>query len=478
MSVCSHLSLRWQAVVPGFLGLVPLLAHCTSEPPLVERDAGGTVAQLIGPLPSMPGPCTYKDDASFCACLGMNDVDGGGKPFDCGGVDGNDAVGVNQAVYCGACPPGQYCQASVGNVGGGFGHCTPGNPVQYPYQKQKMDMLVSIGEADTPLLNFGSASNIGDGRGYTITTIGFTTGTGDFIFVAACYNDAKPGNVLQKYWGHRNSAGQAIDGLILYNDLFVATGNNQPDTSMIDSLGTTCKPTTTMNCFQQDVSTAGADPVFVACARSIADAFDLAPAAQHAQERGFSGALTLGFLYDTEINFGDADDPMAPGVQTVMKMADKDYGAGLPTSFAAKPWEESRWLGFFIKERAIIMSKDPTWRNDMDQNATWEAARRLHTAASNNPESMTDLGMDYDFTSAYKAGSTNFGPMTMANGCPGSMALTPCFGDPPLATNWDTCNSVYVLSTNKAASATDPTQWTAAAAAGASYMSCPANPTP
>jgi hypothetical protein len=407
----------------------------------------------------------------------MADVDAGGRPFDCGGVDGNDTAGINQAVYCGACPAGQYCQADVGNVGSGFGHCTPGNPVQYAYQQDMMNSLVSLGESDTPVLNYGSATNIGDGRGYTITTIGFTTGTGDFIFVAACYNAAKPGNVLQKYWGHRNSAGQAIDGLIYYNDIYNATGMNQAETSQIDVLGT-CTPTSTMSCFQLDVAMAGADPAFVTCAKSIAQAFDLAPAAQHAQERGFSGAITLGFLYDTEINFGDADDPMSPGVQTVMKAADKDYGAGLPTSFAGKPWEESRWLGFFIKERAIIMSKDPTWVNDMDQTATWEAARRLHTAPSNNPESMTDLSMNYDFTSAYKAGATNFGPTTSANNCPGSMPLKPCFGDPPLASNWDTCNSVFVLSTNKTASATDPSQWTVAAAAGGNYMSCPDNPTP
>jgi hypothetical protein len=407
----------------------------------------------------------------------MADAEGGAKPYDCGGVDANDTNGINQAVYCGACPAGQYCMAEANNVGSGFGHCTGPNPVQYPYQKQKMDMLVSLGENDSPIFSYSSAANIGDGRGYTITTIGFTTGTGDFIFVAACYNNAKPGNVLQKYWGHRDDLGRALDGFIYYNDWFVATGNNQADTSKIDSLGM-CTPAHSLNCFQQDVITAAQDPAFIACANSISDAFDLAPAAQHAQERGFTGALTLGFLYDTEINFGDASDPTTPGVQDVMHSADRDYGAGLPTNFAGKPWEESRWLGFFIKERAIIMSKDPTWLGDMDQTATWEAARRMHTFPSNNPESATDLSMDYDFTSAYKAASTNSGTTGPGNACPGPMQLAPCFGDPPLASSWDTCNSVFVLTTNKSASATDPTQWTVTPSAGGGYASCPNNPTP
>jgi hypothetical protein len=195
-------------------------------------------------------------------------------------------------------------------------------------------------------------------------------------------------------------------------------------------------------------------------------------------------------LYDTEINFGDADDPTSPGAQTVMRRADADYGPGLPANFAGMPWEESRWLGFFIKERAIIMSKDPTWVQDMDQIGTWEAALRLHTATSNNPESATDLSMGYDIVSAYKASSTGTGSAS-AQVCP-SM-VTPCFGDPPLASNWDTCATVFIIGPNMSASAADasaadasaadggsmdPTTWTAMASAGGGYASCPSNPTP
>ena len=49
------------------------------------------------------------------------------------------------------------------------------------------------------------------------------------------------------------------------------------------------------------------------------------------------------------------------------------------------------------------MAGNRTWKRNTDRNAMWEAARRLHTAASNEPESATDLSMDYDIASAYKA---------------------------------------------------------------------------
>jgi hypothetical protein len=448
-------------------------------------SGGGCSAPMPpGPAPSTPvGKCAYTDDTSFCACLGMQDVDGGGTPFNCGGIDAPDTHGINQAAYCGACPAGQYCKND--HVGDNFGRCTPGNPVQYAYQRKKMDVLVSMGENDTQFFEYYSASNIGDGRGYTIGTIGFTTGTGDFIFVAACYNDAKPDNVLKKYWGTRDGSGRALNGLIYYNDVFTSTGANQCDTSLIDSLGN-CSPDggtndAGMTCFAQDIVIASGDPAYVACADSLTSSFYLAPAAQHAQERGLKGALTLGFLYDTEINFGDDDDPVAmlPGTKTIMKRADVDYGSGLPTDFTGKPWEESRWLGFVIQERAVTMSKDMTWMQDMDQLGTWEAARRMHTGTSNNPESATDLSMDYDFSSAYKAGSTNSGTAnTTSNICPGSTPLTPCWTNPPLKSLWDTCSTVYVLSTDKPGGTMDPTMWGATAVAMGGYASCPSNPTP
>ena len=230
---------------------------------------------------------------------------------------------------------------------------------------------------------------------------------------------------------------------------------NIGDTSPVDALGN----------FQADVATAGAnDKVYDGCQDTMGDADYMDTALAHAQERGLKQALTIGFLYDTELNFGDDDDPNGvAGAKTVMARADADYGPGLPTDYSGKPWEESRWLGFMIMERTTVMATDPsgTWEQDMDQNATWEAARRLHTGASNNPESATDLSMDYDIVSAYKAGAQ-----------PG-----PCW--PSLPDKTDSMSSIYAIAPVKT-NPNDRSTWTAVDTGNApgDYASCPPNPTP
>jgi hypothetical protein len=419
--------------------------HYTSEAGAPPVDGGAVVVPADGGTPS--SSCPYVNDAQFCDCLGH---------YDCGGVTAQDSSGVNQSVYCGACTGTQFCQP--GALGAGVGKCGGQSPIAYPWIKEKIDMMVSMGEHDNTRINYSSCSNIHDGRGYTIGQVGFCTGTGDFILVAACYNALKPCNELAKYWGHRDASGKALDGLIYYNDLFYSTGMNQGMTTLIDKFGS----------LKADIKAASADAdgIFNKCQDAIGGALYLSTAIAHATSRGMSGALTVGFLYDTELNFGEYDEGNGtPGTLTVMKNADTAYGAGLPSDFTGKTWEESRWLGLVIEQRAIVMSKDSTWQTDVDQNATWEAARRLHTAMSNTPESATDLGMDYDIYSRYKAGSTSAGG--------------PCWASPPLATTIDSTSTVYDVSIDMSASATDPSQWKATGAMSSlPYTACPANPTP
>jgi hypothetical protein len=389
-------------------------------------------------MPTDGGPpsCAYKDDASFCACLGN---------YDCGGMSVKDSSGTLQTVFCGGCTGTQWCQP--GALGPGIGHCGGTSPITYPWQRDKMNMLVSMGENDNTVINYPSCANIKDGRGYTIGQVGFCTGTGDFILVARCYNNLKPGNVLSKYW----------NALVSINDTFWSTGQNQGATTALDAVGKFCT----------DVKTAAgeADGIFDRCQDYIGDGNYLDAALQHMQDRGLTGMLTAGFLYDTEINFGEDDDigpPALGGTKTVMMKADADYGAGLPTNFGGKLWEESRWLGFVIQERVVEMSNNSTWKSDIDQNATWEAARRLNTAKTNSPESGTNLDMSFDITSAYKAGAGS----------------APCWKKPPLGSTGDSQSSVYTVSLDKSASATDESKWKATAKKGGSYANCPANPTP
>ena len=282
-------SVQLTAIVLGLMGIAYAPACDTMSslggsysPVSTGGDDGGAGGDSGGDDSgvSLPTNCVYTTDADFCNCLGS---------FTCGGITAPDAKGVNQAVYCGGCPTNQWCQP--GSQGIGLGACGGTNPLNYAFQKTKVDMLVSIGENDDTTIQYGNCQNINDGRGYTIGKVGFCTGTGDFILVAACYNDLKPGNILQKYWGHRDSTGKALDGLIYYNDIYATSGNNQAATAKIDSLGN----------FPADVKTAAgeADGIFRGCQDSLGDSQYLAAAAQHGQERGLQGALTIGFLYDT-----------------------------------------------------------------------------------------------------------------------------------------------------------------------------------
>jgi hypothetical protein len=409
-----------------------------------DGSAGGTGGGPAGDggLPV----CAYKDDKSFCDCMGG---------WDCGGITTKDDKGIYRTVYCGQCSNTQYCQPSAA-AGTGVGKCGGSNPLIYAWQRQKIDMLVAMGENDNTKVNYDYAENIKDMRGYTIGKVGFTTGTGDFIIVARCYNDLKPANVLAKYFGHENAMGVPTDGLAYYKYQFLTKMMNQGDTKLIDSLAAGSS-------FVKDCATAAKDAEYRQCQDSLADADYMSAALAHADERGLKGALTIGFLYDTELNFGEDDDinPPTPGTRSILALADKDYGAGLPTDFTGKPWEESRWLGYVIKERAIVMAANSTWKDAVDQDATWEAARRLHTAKTNTPESATDLSMNYDITSAYKAGFKTPGP---------------CWTG--LASTIDSQGTSFTVTLDKAASPTDQTKWVAKAIAGGPTKACPANPTP
>jgi hypothetical protein len=392
--------------------------------------------------------CPYTTDTAFCSCLGN---------YTCGGITAKDSKGVYESVYCGACTGGTYCLQGAAGVG--IGTCGGSSPLLYAWQRDKINMLVSIGEHNNTKLNYGDCQNINDGRGYSIGQVGFTTGTGDFILVAACFNAKKPGNILSKYWGHRDASGKAIDGLIYYNDLYWGTNTNQGLTAQIDKLGP----------FKADIAAAAAesDGIFRQCQDGVGDVLYLSQALKHTNAKHASGALTVGFLYDTELNFGENDDPNGlPGAGTVVRRADADYGPGLPTDFTGKPWEESRWLSFIILERVITMSKDQaTWAQALDQNAAWEGARRLHTPTSNNPESATDLSMTYDIINNYYAGDQSAG--------------VACWKKPPLASNAPSGNPIFLVGLDKSASATDQSLWKATGASSSvGYAPCPVNPTP
>jgi len=141
--------------------------------------------------------CTYTDDASFCACVG----------WDCGGAtmtNLKDSAGKYIVVYCGSCSskPDTWCQPTIAGYAGA-GTCGGNNPLVYPYQRGLINMLEAMGENDTTdyQSEYTYIQNVKAGRGYTIGTVGFCRGTGDFVVVARCLNDLehqRPGEVLAR----------------------------------------------------------------------------------------------------------------------------------------------------------------------------------------------------------------------------------------------------------------------------------------
>ena len=119
----------------------------------------------------------------------------------------------------------------------------------------------------------------------------------------------------------------------------------------------------------------------------MADAFYLSLALYHANALHLSAPLTVGFLYDTELNFGEQDETGNPGTATLItqSLADyqKTYGSAFPSSPTAA--QEQSLLGCFTFERAYDMANNSTWNTATDQNATWEGARRQGNMTMSSP---------------------------------------------------------------------------------------------
>src|SRR3954447_21982693 len=66
-------------------------------------------------------------------------------------------------------------------------------------RKHRAAQITSTFENSTLELQYGYVENIGDGRGITAGRAGFTSGTGDLLFLIRRYTDLKPDNVLARY---------------------------------------------------------------------------------------------------------------------------------------------------------------------------------------------------------------------------------------------------------------------------------------
>lgn len=224
-----------------------------------------------------------------------------------------------------------------------------------PAQKKKAEMLTSIWENSTTVLQYPYSENIGDGRGYTSGRAGFCTGTGDAILVVRCF-DASTGSVnpMHKY----------MPALTVLETAFNNTGSDQASTTGLDAVGSWVT--------DWAGSANGATATqFKTCQDTIVDQLYYGPAVAQALKWGLRTALTTAALYDAEINHGE------DGVAALIASTNTDVGntAQTPPSVPVAAADESIWLDHFLLRRLQTLKADPTWAQSEDRAATYEALR-------------------------------------------------------------------------------------------------------
>ena len=228
---------------------------------------------------------------------------------------------------------------------------TAGDGALTANQKAVAEAMTSIWENDTPVLAYGYAENIKDGRGYTSGRAGFCTGTGDAIQVIDCYDQlrtAANGNLMVKY----------MPALTTINQKFMSSGQDQGDTSLLDAVGSW------VNDWGASYNSAATQADFKKCQDQISDALYYRPAMQAATKVGLTRALTRAALYDMWINQGDA---------ALVSQTNSALGV---TSTIGHGVTEDQWLQKFVELRRDLLAGDKTWATSVDRVAGYEKARR------------------------------------------------------------------------------------------------------
>lgn len=207
-------------------------------------------------------------------------------------------------------------------------------------QRQMADQIISVFENDSPVLQYGYAEDIGDGRGITAGRAGFTSATGDLLLVVERYAAAAPGNALAPYIPRLEelaaAESDATDGLEGLADAW---------------------------------SEAAGDPVFRGIQDAVVDEEYFDPAVRHGQELGLSTALSVLCLYDTAIQHGDGDDP--DGLPAIIARATSQAG-GAPGGDVS----EERYLRAFLEVRRAVLSH----ASNPDTREAWaESTARVDT---------------------------------------------------------------------------------------------------
>lgn len=197
------------------------------------------------------------------------------------------------------------------------------SPGLTPEQKRRADAVVSIFENDTPVLQYGYAENLHDGRGYTLGRAGFTTATGDALDVVETFTLRRPANPLAPFLpALRRLAAAESD------DVSALAG------------------------FDAAWRSLARDADFDAAQDTVADRLYYRPAMAYADDLGLKTALGRFVLYDAIVQHGDGDDP--DGLSAMIDRAD----------LGDAPMDEPRWIARFlaVRMRTLRHATDPATR--------------------------------------------------------------------------------------------------------------------
>ena len=215
----------------------------------------------------------------------------------------------------------------------------PSAPISDPVganfdQQQRLiaDQFVSIFENGTSEIQYGSAEDIGDGRGITAGRAGFTSATGDMLIVIEKYTKLKPENSLATY----------TKELKRLENLRYEVGDREGSAS-----------TKNLNGLIEAWAENAKDPSFRTIQDEVVNEFYFQPALKLAKSIGAKLPLTLLSLYDTNIMHGES------GLKEIIEETNKRTDNSTPKDGA----DEIIWLKNFNAYRKEVMLADDTWKD-------------------------------------------------------------------------------------------------------------------
>jgi chitosanase len=198
-------------------------------------------------------------------------------------------------------------------------------------QRERVDKLISEFENSTSVIQYCYIEALDDGRGYTAGRAGFTSATGDLLDVADRYTNEVPDNRLAPLLPRLRELAEKEDGSL------------EGLEDLPSAWAATCD-----------------DPRQRAIQDSVVDREYYRPAVRHWRKLGLKRPLSLGAIYDAEIQHGDGED--LDGVPAMLRRAARKAG-GTPR----RGVPERRFLLAFIRDRRATLAH----AHDADTRVAW-----------------------------------------------------------------------------------------------------------